>query len=79
MQTATIEMATTPFNLQKLTLEVSSKVHPGLLFKKTANTWVLSASSYTAPMYKAKPFQEVQHMVKADVWKTSGEISLEFM
>lgn len=21
-------------------------------------------------MYKAKPFQEVQHMVKADVWTT---------
>lgn len=36
-------------------------------------------------MHKAKPFQEVQLTVKADVWKaretnlTSREISLEFM
>lgn len=28
---------------------------------------MLPASSDTAPMYKAKPFQEVQHMVKAGV------------
>ena len=48
-------------------LEVSSKGLPGLLFKKNGNTWVLPASSYTARTYKAKPFQEVQHMVKADV------------
>lgn len=63
-----MQTANTPFNLYKLTLEVSSKVLPGLLFKKNGNnTWELPASSYTAPMYKAKPFQEVQHMVKADV------------
>lgn len=42
-------------------------MHPGLLNKKNRKTWVLSASSYTAPVDKAKPFQEVQHVVQADV------------
>lgn len=46
------------FHLEQLTLEVSSQVLPGLLFKKNGTTWVLPASSYTAPMSKAKPSQE---------------------
>lgn len=38
MQPATTEMATTPFNHERLTLEVSSKEPPRLLFKKNGNT-----------------------------------------
>lgn len=61
------------------------KCTQGCSLRNNANPWVLSASSYTAPMHKAKPFQEVQLMVKADVWIArennlmSREISLEFM
>lgn len=54
------------------------QVLPDLLFKKNRNTWALPASNHTAPMYKAKPFQEVQRMVKADLGiarETNGEIS----
>lgn len=54
------------------------QVLPDLLFKKNGNTWALPASNHTAPVYKAKPFQEVQHVVKADLGiarETNEEIS----